>query len=163
MNKQELLNEIEKLKAKVEALEDEKTVTPKTGRVFTSQGFKEGYRINGSGEIFELFGLDIHTVSDYLDTGHIFYDEDSAIKYVEYLKLWQRARDFMAKDWGNEVVDWSNTNQPKFCLVMNKYSVTSLYSLVYAYHPLHFKTEQSRSHFREQFSDDEIKLMLMGV
>ncbi len=82
MNKQQLLQEIERLKAQVEQLQE-----PKTGRVLSLDGFEDRYTVQGT-------GITVEVTKNYV---------------------------------------------------------------------LHFKSTQSRLEFTRQFSDDDIKLMLMGV
>lgn len=156
MNKQQLLDEIERLKAQVEQLQE-----PKTGRVLSLGGFEDGFTVEGSGRVLEVNKKHV-LLYDYFETGNLFHDKESAEKHVKYLELWQRARQFIADDWIGEEVDWSDREQIKYTIRI-ALDVVVHERVSCSFDPLHFKSMQSRLEFRSQFSDDDIKLMLMGV
>lgn len=82
----------------------------------------------------------------------------------EHLNLVERAKQFMVNAWNNygELPDWENEHQHKYCLCLLANSVsTEMLTKIFQF--LHFPTEESRREFRSKFTDEDIKLIILGV
>lgn len=162
MNKQEAAKQLEALQAEVEKLKAiiEKPDEPE---VFHGRYLREGLGIshwwlNVSGEHTYIK----QTSDKTSELGLCFASEEAAKQYREHLRLMQEARVAMAKSWGDVKVDWTDDDQKKHVITIFAGKPTTETHLL-RYHPIHFRTAEDREQFFNRYSEDELKLMIMGV
>ena len=162
MNKQEAVKQLEALQAEVEKLKAiiEKPDEP---HVFQGRYLREGLGIshwwlNTNGEHTYIK----QTSDKTSELGLCFATVEDVKQYREHLRLMQEARVAMAKSWGDVKVDWANDYQKKYIIKMFAGKVTKE-TYTQTYYPIHFRTAEDREQFFSRHSDDELKLMIMGV
>lgn len=162
VNKQEAMKRLEAMQKEVEKL---KAIIEKPDEVEVFQG---RYLREGLGQ--EHWCLDV--VGDYhhykqpsdetSKLGICFATEEAIKQHREHLRLVQEVRVAMAKSWGDVKVDWANEYQYKYVIDMYGSKITTEIYL-FRYHPIHFRTAEDREQFFNRYSEDELKLMIMGV
>lgn len=162
MNKQEAVKQLEALQAEVEKL---KAIIerPDEPHVFQGRYLREGLGIGH----WWLNPIACHiydrTSSDNSsEFGLCFATEEDVRQHKEHLRLMQEARVAMAKSWGDVKVDWTNGAQYKYAVVLREGKpVAEHYNTFYS--PIHFRTVEDRKKFFNRYSEEQLKLMIMGV
>lgn len=162
MNKQEAVKQLEALQAEVEKLKAiiEKPDEPE---VFHGRYLREGLGIShwwlvGNGE----YRCDRDPSDESSKFGLCFASEEVIKQHREHLRLMQEARVAMAKSWGNEKVDWTNEYQEKHVITIFAGKPTTE-EHTFRYHPIYFKTIEDMNQFFNRHSEEQLKLMIMGV
>lgn len=162
MNKQEAVKQLEALQAEVEKL---KAIIEKSDEVEVFQG---RYLREGLDQEHWCLSLDgdcrnFKNPSDESSKFGLCFATEEAIKqHREHLRLMQEARVAMAKSWGCEKVDWANSDQDKYIIDMYcGKPIKEAYT--FRYSPIHFRTAEDREQFFSRYSEDDLKLMIMGV
>lgn len=162
MNKQEAIQQLQALQAEVEKLKAiiEKPDEP---HVFQGRYLREGLGIshwwlNVSGEHTYIK----QTSDKTSELGLCFATEEDVKQYREHLRLMQEARVAMAKSWGDVKPDWTNVNQNKYVIDMYYGKITTE---IYTFRcsPIHFRTIYDREQFFNRYSEEQLRLMIMGV
>jgi hypothetical protein len=126
----------------------------KTGRVLNVNDLKRDSQYWYVGNVV----LSRHTARDITDkarinNGNAFYDELSAEKYLEYLKLEQELRRAQIVDGGAGI---------NSILLTKKGSLHNETSDVY-HEKISFKTREARDAFRTAHTDEQLTLLIRGV
>lgn len=162
MNKQEAMKQLEALQAEVEKLKAiiEKPDEP---HVFQGRYLREGLGVghwwfNIMGE-YKYMKQPSDKTSEL---GLCFATEEDIKQHKEHLRLMQEARVAMAKSWGDVKVNWANEHQKKHIIKMFAGKPTTE-TYTQSYYPIHFRTAEDREQFFNRYSEDELKLMIMGA
>lgn len=162
MNKQEAMKQLEALQAEVEKLKAiiEKPDEP---HVFQGRYLREGlgdkhWWLVANGE----YRCDRDPSDESSKFGLCFATEEDVKQHREHLRLMQEVRVAMAKSWGDVKVDWTNEYQKKHAIKMlDGKPTTAIHAQ--CYHPIHFRTAEDREQFFNRYSEEQLKLMIMGV
>ena len=162
MNKQEAMQQLKALQAEVEKLKAiiEK---PNESEVFQGRYLREGLGISHWWLSSTCVVVKAGEPSDIATKlGLCFATEQDVRQHREHLRLMQEARVAMAKSWGDVKVDWTNSDQDKYVIDMY-YGKPTKEAYTFRYHPIHFRTAEDREQFFNRYSEEQLKLMIMGV
>lgn len=156
MNKVEKLNDLikqaEELKAEIAREEAENN----TGIAYIASDCK--FSASGDGNI-----SDIHIIATkYINTGRATKDRATAELIAKYDRLNFVAMKAMKKSWGNEKVDWNNSEQVKYCLNLNG-ACLSQEVRTSVYQRVAFKTREDLTKFSTSMAYEDLKLIITGV
>ena len=135
MNKQQILEQIDELKQKIEKLEKEVNSPEFEGikkgvRQKPEYGEKYYYLDDGGGINYAYWSNDNIDLFRF-NTGNCFKTEQEAEDYKENLLTKQALKD-LALELNNGVeIDWENENQKKYCLECDWYSLDD--NVTYSY------------------------------
>lgn len=163
MNKQEAIKllgslDLDSVKEAIVVLEAPECVTERTSLVFDSE--VDGYLVRLSYGFTEE--LDLCTKTQ-VSNGLVYKTREAAELRLKYERLNTKARKFIVEAWGEygKTVNWCSMDI-KYVILLSNNSLDEN-SCTTLYHKLHFPTLKSRELFREQFSDEDIKLIIKGV
>ena len=140
--------EMDKLKAIIDKPE------AKTGRVMRASDLQLNTYFWSAWDMLKCvtFNGD-STDRSLIEAGLSFHDEETAKKYLEYLKLEQELRRAQLADGGG----WG-----RYVLVMDgRDSICSIGSLYYE--KISFSTQEARDKFRHTHTDEQLTLLIRGV
>jgi hypothetical protein len=144
--------EMDKLKAIIDKPE------AKTGRVLSTMDLKMGinYWYVSAYTNTSIYMQDKIDISQ-IRTGAAFHDEETAEKYLEYLKLEQELRRAQAADGG----EWMGG---KYNVILNNRNgkLQTSHSTVY-HEKVAFNTQKARNAFRAAHTDEQLTLLIRGV
>ncbi len=162
MNKQDAQKEIDEIKARLEKLQ-EIVNAPDFPEVFHGR-----YLAPSDNKCLVVYsdGVAAHgheTDAERTAFGTAFATKEAAEQHAKHLLLMQEARVAMAKDWQGFEVKWpDNGSQPKWCIDFYK-GKAGIDKYRDTYHPIHFRTESACREFLARYSQEDLKLMIMGV
>lgn len=99
-----------------------------------------------------------------LALGKLFETVEAAERYVEYLKVRQKARIAMALAWGNDKPTWAPGSADKYCILYNCSSDRcKVETFNYTYQPIHFPTRETADAFISSLTNKEAELLCKGM
>lgn len=163
MNKQQALEELKQLKARADALESIIN-KPDEPNVFQAIHLNENRSVD---QYYIGITMEISRIRNVTDTdaefGVVFTTQEAAQKYLDYLKLVQRARKAMAAAWaGKPKVTWGSGTETKYCLT---YSNDKLLAegFCLTYNQFYFPSLQTATAFAATLNKTEARLLMMGM
>lgn len=98
---------------------------------------------------------------DSVKLGTAFATREAAEQYAKHLRLMQEVRIAMAQDWGDVKCDWSAT--PVKWVIRKFMDSIQPDTISWGYFPVAFRTEKACRDFFNKYTQEELKLMIMGV
>lgn len=158
--KQELLDKIEELKAKVKEIDKPKP----TGVIYDEPDEGDNILVLGQEEDVSHSGYSAIWKPEFTQ-GHLFYDEASAIHTGKVRAIRHRLAGVCAKAWrdAGKVVDWSDKRQHKhnLCWRFDSESIGFDYWVTTKAGDFHLPT-YDLTELKKQFTSAELKLAITG-